>query len=74
MLRWCSKPSFDESLPALLLSGYFTSRPTSKGYIRHATSYLQAARQLEAFVGINKTGEAEYEPRITCFLHHLLVH
>jgi uncharacterized membrane protein YgcG len=31
-------------------SGYFTSRPTSKGYIRQATAYLAAARQLQALV------------------------
>lgn len=31
-------------------TGYFTSRPTSKWYIRSATAYLQATRQLEAFV------------------------
>jgi hypothetical protein len=28
-------------------AGYFTSRPTSKGWIRSSTSFLQAARQLE---------------------------
>ncbi|BDA45668.1 Lysosomal alpha-mannosidase [Coccomyxa sp. Obi] len=28
-------------------TGYFTSRPTSKGYVRTCTSFLQAARQLE---------------------------
>jgi alpha-mannosidase len=32
-------------------TGYFTSRAASKGFIRAATSYLQAARQLEAFMG-----------------------
>jgi alpha-mannosidase len=30
-----------------LAAGYFTSRATSKGWIREATAYLQAARQLE---------------------------
>jgi alpha-mannosidase len=29
-------------------TGYFTSRPTSKGYIRQAAAYLAAARQLQA--------------------------
>eukprot|EP00884_Botryococcus_braunii_P017884 jgi/Botrbrau1/477/Bobra.110_2s0114.1 len=33
--------------PTCYWTGYFTSRPTSKAYIRGATSYLQAARQLE---------------------------
>lgn len=28
-------------------AGYFTSRPTSKGYVRTCTAFLQAARQLE---------------------------
>ena len=32
-------------------TGYFSSRAASKGYTRSATAYLQAARQLEAFVG-----------------------
>jgi alpha-mannosidase len=32
-------------------TGYFSSRAASKGYIRSATAYLQAARQLEAYVG-----------------------
>ena len=36
--------SFAESA---LAAGYFTSRPTSKGWIRSSTSFLQAARQLE---------------------------
>lgn len=30
-------------------AGYFTSRPASKGWIREASAYLQAARQLEVF-------------------------
>jgi alpha-mannosidase len=29
------------------MPGFFTSRASSKGYIRWATSYLQAARQLD---------------------------
>ena len=32
-------------------AGYFTSRATSKGWIREATAYLQAARQLEVLTG-----------------------
>lgn len=28
-------------------AGYFSSRAAAKGFIRGATSYLQAARQLE---------------------------
>ena len=38
-------------------AGYFTSRPTSKGWIREATSYLQAARVLHLMtLGSNATG------------------
>lgn len=40
-------------------TGYFTSRPTSKRYIRQATSFLQAARQLEAFLDL--TGARDNE-------------
>jgi hypothetical protein len=31
--------------------GYFTSRPASKGFIRAASAYLQAARQLQLLSG-----------------------
>lgn len=34
-------------LSVVAYAGYFTSRPTSKGWIRSSTSFLQAARQLE---------------------------
>ncbi|KAL6770979.1 hypothetical protein ACKKBF_B33465 [Auxenochlorella protothecoides x Auxenochlorella symbiontica] len=37
-------------------TGYFSSRPTSKRYIRQATSFLQAARQLELTVGGKSSG------------------
>lgn len=53
-------------------TGYFTSRPTSKGFIRQATSYLQAARQLEAFVGVD-LGEAttdRLEEAVSMCQHH----
>jgi hypothetical protein len=36
-------------------TGYFTSRPTSKGYIRQATAYLAAARQLQVLGGLAAT-------------------
>lgn len=32
-------------------TGYFTTRPASKGFIRAATAYLQAARHAEVLVG-----------------------
>lgn len=38
-------------------TGYFSSRAASKGYIRAATAYLQAARQLEAYVGRSSKGK-----------------
>jgi alpha-mannosidase len=40
-------------------TGYFSSRAASKGYIRLATAYLQAARQLEAYVGRGGGGKGE---------------
>eukprot|EP01018_Ginkgo_biloba_P031211 Gb_14161 [translate_table: standard] len=35
-------------------TGYFTSRPSLKGYVRKLSGLLQAARQLEFLVGRNK--------------------
>lgn len=37
-------------------TGYFTSRPALKGYVRKLSSYLQAARQLEFMTGRQKFG------------------
>ena len=34
-------------LPTLILSGYFTSRPALKGYVRELNSLLQVCKQLE---------------------------
>ena len=39
-------------------TGYFTSRPTSKRYIRQATSFLQASRQLETYLDLSHGGES----------------
>ena len=41
----------------MLLAGYFTSRATSKGWIREATAYLQAARQLEVLPGLEPSSK-----------------
>ncbi|KAL3162416.1 hypothetical protein ABBQ32_010087 [Trebouxia sp. C0010 RCD-2024] len=41
--------------PVCYWTGYFTSRATSKGWIREATSYLQATRQLEVLTGAAPT-------------------
>lgn len=37
-------------------TGYFTSRPALKGYVRKLSGFLQAARQLEFLVGRNEGG------------------
>ncbi|KAG8388157.1 hypothetical protein BUALT_Bualt02G0096700 [Buddleja alternifolia] len=37
-------------------TGYFTSRPAIKGYVRTMSGYYIAARQLELFRGRNKSG------------------
>ncbi|XP_019447418.1 PREDICTED: alpha-mannosidase At3g26720-like isoform X7 [Lupinus angustifolius] len=37
-------------------TGYFTSRPALKGYVRVLSGYYQAARQLEFFKGRNESG------------------
>ena len=54
-------------------TGYFTSRPTSKGYIRKATSFLQAARQIEALVGESSSHTAPLcylEESVALAQHH----
>ncbi|KAL3655096.1 hypothetical protein CASFOL_000882 [Castilleja foliolosa] len=38
-------------------TGYFTSRPAIKGYVRMMSGYYMAARQLELFKGRNKLGQ-----------------
>lgn len=37
-------------------TGYFTSRPTFKGYVRSSSAFLQTVRQLEVFIGRKKHG------------------
>jgi len=50
-------------------TGYFSSRPTSKRYIRQATSFLQATRQLEAYSGAH--GETDIlEEAVALCQHH----
>ena len=41
----------DDSQGHNMWSGYFTSRPAFKGYVRESSAYQQAARQLQAIVG-----------------------
>lgn len=46
-------------------AGYFSSRPASKGYVRQATAYLAAARQLQALAPIDaRGGSAPPGPRL----------
>lgn len=42
--------------PNAYWTGYFTSRPAFKGYVRMMSSYYLVARQLEFFKGRNSTG------------------
>ncbi|KAF7801853.1 alpha-mannosidase [Senna tora] len=42
--------------PNAYWTGYFTSRPALKGYVRTMSGYYQAARQLEFFKGRSKSG------------------
>ncbi|WCJ28982.1 Alpha-mannosidase [Euphorbia peplus] len=41
-------------------TGYFTSRPGFKGYVRYLSSYYLAARQLEFLVGKKSSGPSTY--------------
>ena len=46
------------------VTGYFTSRPASKGWIRDATAFLQASRQLEVLSPHHtRTGSSQGLPR-----------
>eukprot|EP00047_Mylnosiga_fluctuans_P023990 m.150634 g.150634 ORF g.150634 m.150634 type:complete len:975 (+) comp9747_c0_seq2:15-2939(+) len=47
--------------PHSFWSGYFTSRPAVKGYVRTSSNYLQACRQLEAQVNVSATSELLWE-------------
>eukprot|EP00191_Tetraselmis_sp_GSL018_P016086 CAMPEP_0177580958 /NCGR_PEP_ID=MMETSP0419_2-20121207/1869_1 /TAXON_ID=582737 /ORGANISM="Tetraselmis sp., Strain GSL018" /LENGTH=900 /DNA_ID=CAMNT_0019069923 /DNA_START=788 /DNA_END=3491 /DNA_ORIENTATION=+ len=53
-------------------AGYFTSKPASKRYARAASSYLQAARQLEAAVGRGSSGATTdaLEEAVSLMQHH----
>jgi lysosomal alpha-mannosidase len=41
------------SKPHGFWTGYFTSRPTFKNYVRHTSNYLQAVRQLSSIAQLN---------------------
>ncbi|GLJ52491.1 hypothetical protein SUGI_1116890 [Cryptomeria japonica] len=53
-------------------TGYFTSRPALKGYVRKLSGLLQAARQLEFIVGRNKgiTNTDSLEEAMAVLQHH----
>src|SRR5690348_3269775 len=56
-------------------SGYFTSHPTLKGYIREGASYFAAARALQTIVGgVNDVGVNNslyaFERAISVAQHH----
>ena len=44
-------PYNDDTAGHNMWSGYFTSRPAFKGYVRETSAVLQSARQLQALVG-----------------------
>lgn len=44
-------PYNDDTEGHNLWTGYFTSRPAYKGFVRESSSYMQSARQLQALVG-----------------------
>ena len=44
-------PYNDDTQGHNMWSGYFTSRPALKGFVRESSSYLQSARQLQALTG-----------------------
>ena len=44
-------PYNDDSQGHNMWAGYFTSRPSFKGFVRESSSYMQSARQLQALTG-----------------------
>ncbi|MCO5552789.1 hypothetical protein L7F22_006306 [Adiantum nelumboides] len=53
-------------------TGYFTSRPALKGYVRKLSAYLQVARQLEFIVGRKNLGPSSdsLEEALAVLQHH----
>lgn len=53
-------------------TGYFTSRPALKGYVRKLSAYLQVARQLEFIVGRAELGPSSdsLEEALAVLQHH----
>ena len=69
MMHQSSKDVCNAERNGNIYTGYFTSRPTSKGYIRAGTSYLQAARQLELLTGYQGKTDA-LEEAVSVLQHH----
>ena len=44
-------PYNDDTQGHNMWAGYFTSRPSFKGFVRESSAYMQSARQLQALVG-----------------------
>lgn len=51
-------------------TGYFTSRPALKGYIRQASAYLQATKQLSAAMGQNGSAWEKFAEDMGVVQHH----
>ncbi|KAJ7563275.1 hypothetical protein O6H91_03G104000 [Diphasiastrum complanatum] len=58
--------------PHCYWTGYFTSRPTLKRYVRQLSAYLQVARQLEFLIGKSKVGPTtdSLEEAMAVLQHH----
>lgn len=56
--------------PYCYWTGYFTSRPALKGYIRLAGAYLQATKQLDVLTGGNGTGWWQFAQDMGVVQHH----
>ena len=66
----CVLRGADADGPGSQWTGYFTSRPGVKGYVRSSSIALQIARQLEVFTGGDGTGtEAAWEA-VAVAQHH----
>jgi alpha-mannosidase len=56
--------------PHAFWTGYFTSRPALKGYIRKGSGLLQAARQLDVFTVQNSSALQHFSEVMGVVQHH----
>jgi hypothetical protein len=56
--------------PHCYWTGYFTSRPALKRYVRINSAYLNAARQLEVLIGSTTTALGPYDEAMGVAQHH----